>query len=232
MGNPQKERSLKPAGPVSESVSESRQPKHHVSAQHELWQKKEEESGSERKQDLANHNGAKKPSPLLQDFRLSVDIDWALQKKLTQAQQLSPFGKNSLQDVLDASLDLFIKDRMKVKFKQRTSCAPASGGAQATKDKKASKATKTTKSTKATSRYIPNLIKREVATRDNFQCTFTSKSGHRCHEKQGLEYHHLQAFSLGGAHTPQNLTLLCRQHNLWDAEKTLGIQVMGRWKAN
>ena len=221
LGNPQKERSLKPAGPVSESVSESRQAQHNVSAQHELWQKKDEQSGSERKQDFANHNGAKKPSPLLQDFRLSVDIDCALQKKLTQAQELSAFGKSSLQDVLGASLDLFIKDRMKVKFKQRSSPTRAPAAAQTRK---------TSKSTKATGRYIPSPIKREVAARDDFQCTFTSKSGHRCNEKQGLEYHHFQAFSLGGAHTPQNLTLLCRLHNQWDAEKTLGAQVMGRWR--
>ena len=99
-----------------------------------------------------------------------------------------------------ASLDLFIKDRMKVKFKQRSSSARTSGRAQ---PKKASKSTKTTKSTKATGRYIPNPIKREVAVRDDFQCTFTSKSGHRCNEKQGLEYHHLQAFALGGEHTLQ-----------------------------
>jgi len=127
--------------------------------------------------------------------------------------------ENSLQGVLQASLALFIKDRMKVNFKQR--CSPAQKPV-ATQTRKARKARESSKTTKATNRYIPSPIKREVATRDNFPCTFTSKSGNRCHEKQDLEYHHLQAFSLGGQHTQKNLTLLCRQHNLWDAEKTLG----------
>ena len=167
---------------------------------------------NERKQ---NECGISKPSPSPRQFRLSVDIEQSIQEKITRAKELSPFGKNSLQDVLSASLDLLIKERMKVKFKQVSSPHRASASTQ---------------TTKATGRHIPSAIKREVADRDNFQCTFTSSSGHRCKEKQGLEYHHLQAFSQGGQHSPQNLTLLCRQHNQWDAEQTFGAQWMGKWR--
>ena len=224
--NSQRELSPTPA-------KESAQSKQNAYAQNPLWQEQRghkecEQHGCERKKRPTNDIGGLKPAPILKQFRLSVDIDHTLQKKLTHAQEISPFGNNSLQDVLDASLDLFIKDRMKVKFKQRSSPASAPAATQTKKSIKATQPKKTT--TKAKSRYISNPIKREVAARDNFQCTYTSKSGHRCSEKQGLEYHHLQAFSLGGAHTPQNLTLLCRQHNQWDAEQTLGSQEMQKWR--
>ena len=117
-----------------------------------------------------------------------MDIDHALKEKFTHAKELSHFGENSLQDVLEASLDLFITNR-------------------------------------------PHPIKREVTARYKFQCTFTSKSGHRCEEKQALEYHHLQAFALGGEHTPANLTLLCRKHNQFDAEQTFSAQVISKWRS-
>ncbi|MEE2960577.1 MAG: hypothetical protein VYA34_07515, partial [Myxococcota bacterium] len=136
--------------------------------------KQNEFKQNDRKED---ERGVLKPSLSPRRFRLSVDIEQSIQEKLTRAQELSPFGKSSLQDVLSASLDLLIKERMKMKFKQGSS---------------PHRALSSTQTTKATGRHIPSAIKREVADRDNFQCTFTSSSGHRCKEKQGLEYHHLQ----------------------------------------
>jgi len=215
--NPQRELSPTPA-------KESAQSKKNAYAQNPLWQElrgqKECEQHGSKREKTPDHK-----LPISRQFRLSLDIDHTLQKKLTHAQELSHFGKSSIQDVLSASLDLFIKDRMKVKFKKRSSPANAHAATQTAKSTKPKKTT-----TKAKRRYISSPIKREVAARDNFQCTYTSKSGHRCCEKQGLEYHHLQAFSLRGAHTAQNLTLLCSLHNQFDAEQTLGAQVMEKWR--
>ena len=63
------------------------------------------------------------------------------------------------------------------------------------------------------SRYIPQAIQREVYRRDKGQCSYESKEGKRCGERNFLEFDHLQPWSLGGVSTFENLRLLCRAHN-------------------
>ncbi|MEE2962156.1 MAG: HNH endonuclease signature motif containing protein [Myxococcota bacterium] len=172
---------------------------------------KEGQKGKERKEEPAitpprETSPAKDVALAPPMFRLQMDIDHTLQKKLQEAQDLMPYGHNSLQEVLAKSLALLIEAQMKAKFKQ-----------VAQPRKKRASPQKNT-------RHIPSAVKREVALRDHFQCRFVGKSGRRCGEKRGLEYHHhIHAFALGGKHLPENLTLLCRRHNQWDGQQTFGI---------
>jgi hypothetical protein len=64
------------------------------------------------------------------------------------------------------------------------------------------------------SRYIPARIRREVLLRDQNGCTYQDpKSGRVCGTRHGLQFDHGVPFSLGGAHSVENLTLRCGAHN-------------------
>jgi HNH endonuclease len=72
------------------------------------------------------------------------------------------------------------------------------------------------------SRAISLKTKRQVYKRDNRQCTYVSKDGKRCSKRHNLEIDHVQPFSLGGSNDLNNLRLLCKSHNLLQAEYTFG----------
>ena len=62
----------------------------------------------------------------------------------------------------------------------------------------------------------------EVFVRDNGRCTFIGRTGVRCSEIKDLEIHHVLPFAKGGTNEPNNLCLLCRMHNLHQAEQDFG----------
>jgi HNH endonuclease len=72
------------------------------------------------------------------------------------------------------------------------------------------------------SRSIPLKTKREVFKRDNRQCSYVSKDGKRCSKRHNLEIDHIQPYALGGTNDLRNLRLLCKSHNLLQAEYTFG----------
>ena len=75
-------------------------------------------------------------------------------------------------------------------------------------------------------RHIPNAVKREVWQRDGAQCAFVSGAGHRCTERAGLEFDHIDPVACGGAATVDNLRLLCRAHNQYAADCAFGAEFM------
>jgi 5-methylcytosine-specific restriction endonuclease McrA len=82
-------------------------------------------------------------------------------------------------------------------------------------------ANKSPKSTtpKARSRHIPKAIRDEVMLRDGEQCTFVGEDGHRCTCKHNLQIDHIKPFALGGSHEPDNLRVLCANHNRHEARR-------------
>jgi len=75
------------------------------------------------------------------------------------------------------------------------------------------------------SRHVPNEVKREVAERDGGQCTFVDEDGNRCQERWGIELHHDEVpFARDGAHTANNISLMCRTHNWFLAEQEFGAE--------
>jgi len=80
-----------------------------------------------------------------------------------------------------------------------------------------------------TPRYIPAEVKRTVASRDEYQCTFVdTETGRRCPERSNLQYHHDHPWGRGGARAPDNSRILCRAHNLYTAEQDYGSEHMER----
>jgi len=69
---------------------------------------------------------------------------------------------------------------------------------------------------------IPMWMKRAVWKRDGGQCTFCSKVGARCEEREGLEVDHIEPWALGGPTTVANLRLRCIPHNGYAAEAVFG----------
>jgi 5-methylcytosine-specific restriction endonuclease McrA len=82
------------------------------------------------------------------------------------------------------------------------------------------------------SRYVPAAVKRAVRKRDGGQCRFLSEQGRRCTERRGLELHHHNPFGRGGDHRRENLSLMCRQHNAYLAEREYGKDVFARYRSN
>jgi len=78
------------------------------------------------------------------------------------------------------------------------------------------------------SRDIPNAVQRGSWHRDDGRCAFVSKDGVRCKERSFLEFHHEQAHALGGPATIGNISLRCRRHNQYEAERVFGPRAMAR----
>jgi 5-methylcytosine-specific restriction endonuclease McrA len=75
-------------------------------------------------------------------------------------------------------------------------------------------------------RTIPAAVRRTVAERDQYRCTYVDDRGHRCRETGGLELHHEHAYALGGPATESNIALRCRAHNALAAEQDYGREFM------
>ena len=78
-------------------------------------------------------------------------------------------------------------------------------------------------------RGLPVAVRRAVYERDQAACTFVGTDGVQCGSRQFIEFHHCQAFALGGAHSVENITLRCRTHNLEDAVRDFGLARMARF---
>ena len=79
-------------------------------------------------------------------------------------------------------------------------------------------------------RGISAPVRRFVWQRDSGQCTFVTEDTRRCPERHRLEYHHEEAYGLGGDRSAGNVRLLCRVHNLYMAEKDYGKKKMEQYR--
>ena len=69
------------------------------------------------------------------------------------------------------------------------------------------------------SRQVPAAVKRAVWKRDGGRCAFIASNGHRCEQRAFLEFHHVKPWAAGGPATVENISLRCRQHNAFEAER-------------
>jgi len=78
------------------------------------------------------------------------------------------------------------------------------------------------------SRHVPAAVRRAVRERDGERCRFVDEAGTRCSERHRLEFHHRHPFGMGGDHSPENVSLLCSQHNRYLAEIDYGKAAIRR----
>ncbi|MEE8556515.1 MAG: hypothetical protein V3T14_01365 [Myxococcota bacterium] len=76
-----------------------------------------------------------------------------------------------------------------------------------------------------TSRHIPAAVKRAVAARDGEQCSFLG-ARRRCGSREFLEFHHLDPWARSGRHSADGITLFCRAHNQYAADRDFGRPFM------
>jgi hypothetical protein len=69
---------------------------------------------------------------------------------------------------------------------------------------------------------ISAKVKRIVWVRDCGRCTFVGASGHRCHERRFVQFHHIVPRALGGRATPDQITLRCASHNQHEGRLEFG----------
>jgi hypothetical protein len=72
-------------------------------------------------------------------------------------------------------------------------------------------------------------VRRAVRKRDGNQCGFVDQKGRRCTERRG-EFHHHDPFGRGGARDPDTISLRCRTHNAYLAEREYGKEVMNKYR--
>ncbi len=83
----------------------------------------------------------------------------------------------------------------------------------------------------ATQRCIPTQTRRAVYKRDEGQCVFADKQGRRCGSTRRLEFDHILPVARGGKSRVDNLRLLCRAHNQYEAERAFGRDFMKQARA-
>ena len=141
-------------------------------------------------------------------YELKVTLSEETRDKLRQALDLLghaiPSGDTA--EVLDRALTLLLEDLARKKF-AATERPGASRGV--TPD----------------SRHVPAAVKRAVWLRDGGACVFVSPGGRRCRARRLLEFHHRMPYAAGGPMTVENLELLCKSHNAWEAERFFGAVV-------
>ena len=72
-------------------------------------------------------------------------------------------------------------------------------------------------------KYISVHKRRAVYQEAGNQCTFVSPlTGKRCESRHQLELEHIQPFAKNGSDDLENLTLLCKSHNLYNAVQHFG----------
>jgi 5-methylcytosine-specific restriction endonuclease McrA len=141
-------------------------------------------------------------------FALRVTIARSTHDKLRHAQALlgHQIPPGEIAAVLDRALDALILQLERRKFAATDKPRPGRGSRR--------------------KRYIPAAVRRAVWERDGGRCAFVSESGRRCPETRDLQFDHRDPVARGGEATVNGMRLLCRAHNQFEAEWTLGAQFM------
>ena len=139
-------------------------------------------------------------------YKVQFTASAATCDKLRRAQELlrHQIPNGDLAAVVDLALDLLVENLEKKKF--GATDRPRRSGAVAL----------------VPSRHIPAEVKRAVWQRDRGCCTFVSPNGEHCTERGQLEFDHIRPHGDGGRPTVDNVRLLCRRHNQYEAQQFFG----------
>ena len=80
----------------------------------------------------------------------------------------------------------------------------------------------------ATPAPVTRAARREVLERDGLGCCWVGATGKRCDSTAWLEFDHEHPSGKGGGSEPENLRLLCRAHNRFEAERDYGREHVER----
>jgi hypothetical protein len=139
-------------------------------------------------------------------FLVKFTVGEAFQARLVRAQELlgRRVAPGDLEAVFGPALELLVQKLEKQK-----------NGAT-------DRPRKNPRPTRPDSRHVPAGLKRAVQAQDGGQCSYVGRDGRRCTARSGLEYGHIDPYALGGPMTSDNVRLLCRRHNVYEAEQCFG----------
>ena len=149
-------------------------------------------------------------------YKLTLPIDGALLEKVKQAQDLMRHrvGDGDLVAIFEEALDVLIEKVKKERFGVGRTPRKAPAAAEPSNE--------SSEPTAPATRHIPDAIKRAVCERDGERCTWVSPDGRRCTATGCLEFEHLDGFAITRVHSVDRITLRCRAHNQFAAEKLYG----------
>jgi hypothetical protein len=75
-------------------------------------------------------------------------------------------------------------------------------------------------------RKFSTAAKRAAWQKATGQCEFVAAHGKRCEANHGLQFDHRKPIAQGGLSGPDNIRVLCRQHNSFEAVRKLGPSKM------
>lgn len=161
-------------------------------------------------------------------FKVQFTAGAATHRKLRWAQELlrHRIPNGDIGQIIDQALDVLVHELERKKFAATdrprrqvaigatTKRAPAAAG---------SPAPSRTASPDRATRHIPADVKRAVWMRDQGRCAFRSPGGARCSAQGPLEFDHIRPHADGGNATIENVRLLCRAHNQYEARQFFGV---------
>jgi hypothetical protein len=141
-------------------------------------------------------------------FALQVTIGAATHEKLLRAQALlrHQVPSGDLAEVVDRGLDALL-DRLEGRKFGKT-------GAPRVARKSSGR------------RTVPRAVRRQVVARDGARCSFVSEDGRRCEETGFLELDHVVPVARGGVASVEDVRILCRAHNQYEARRILGAETV------
>ena len=162
--------------------------------------------------------------------RISFDVDEEFMILLERMKELQSDPGLSLQEVFKKTMKEYIKKR-EIKMEKREKClnVPQHTASRAPEVK---------------SRFIPLAVKNQVRLRSQDQCEFVSHvqqagigaekesfklsvmEGRRCKARSQLQFDHRLPFAFGGSNGTDNIRHLCREHNIYEAERLFGHEKM------
>lgn len=170
-------------------------------------------------------------------FRLQVTLSRRGRDLLLLAQSLlrHRLPDGDLSQVCEEALSVLVEQLQRRKFaklhhrpapskKVAPTAEPSPG--QVAAPEAAAPAVTCSRQRREATRYIPAAVRRAVAERDGYRCTFVGADGHCCNEEAWLEYHHLKPFARGGKTSVANVTLRCHRHNAHAAEIDYGRELL------
>ena len=89
-------------------------------------------------------------------------------------------------------------------------------------DASVANAARSSQRTTRTAANVGRAARRAVFARDGEQCSFVSAESERCPAREMLELDHREPRAKGGDGSVDNVRVLCRAHNLYEAEQAFG----------
>jgi 5-methylcytosine-specific restriction enzyme A len=151
---------------------------------------------------------SQQPEPIQEKrYELRFSVDEETMRQIARVQELAS-GKEerplSLEEVLRLGLSSFLTRRDPEERAKRREVRRLHRQAEKAEQPK---------SAPALTRHVPVAVRDEVYRRDKGSCTYCSPDGIQCRSRVAVELDHVMPFSVGGAHSVENLRLLCARHN-------------------